>query len=136
MTTERRETLASTLREAIGRYQDAHDRHDTAAALAACTPTARVVDDGHEFRGAEAISEWLTTAAGEFTFTWTLVSADSVGGDAWLVVNHLEGNFPGSVVDLRYQFVLTDGLISELVIAPSTGTISGRRRGARRCGCG
>jgi hypothetical protein len=33
-------------------------------------------------------------------------------------VNHLEGNFPGGVVDLRYRFVVVDDLISELVIAP------------------
>ena len=33
-------------------------------------------------------------------------------------MNHLEGDFPGGVVDLRYKFTLTDDLISELVIAP------------------
>jgi len=35
-----------------------------------------------------------------------------------LVTNRLEGNFPGNVVDLRYEFVLTGDLISRLVIAP------------------
>ena len=30
----------------------------------------------------------------------------------------LEGDFPGGVVDLRYQFVLAYDRISELVIAP------------------
>jgi len=34
------------------------------------------------------------------------------------VVNHLEGDFPGGVVDLRYQFALKGDLIAELVIAP------------------
>jgi hypothetical protein len=38
--------------------------------------------------------------------------------DTWLVVNHLEGDFPGGVVDLRYRFALSGDLISELVIAP------------------
>ena len=36
----------------------------------------------------------------------------------WIVVNHLEGDFPGGVVDLRYRFVMTGDLIAELVIAP------------------
>ena len=34
------------------------------------------------------------------------------------VTNHLEGDFPGGTVDLRYRFVLRDDLISRLDIAP------------------
>jgi len=106
------------LPEVVGRYQDAHDRRDTEGALSTFTTHASVVDDGHEFHGRDEIREWLATAASEFTFTRTLVSAETTGTDTWLVINHLEGNFPGGVVDLRYQFVLTGELISELVIAP------------------
>ncbi len=106
------------LPEVITRYQAAHDRHDTAVALSAFAPDARVADDGKEYNGADEIGHWLATAASEYTFTRTLVSAEPVGTDGWLVVNHLEGNFPGGVVDLRYQFVVTGDQISELVIAP------------------
>ena len=95
---------APSLPDVIGRYQAAHDRRDTAAALSTFTPDARVFDDGREYLGTDAIREWLSTAASEFTFTRTLISASAEGDDAWLVVNHLEGNFPGGVVDLRYQF--------------------------------
>jgi hypothetical protein len=35
-----------------------------------------------------------------------------------LVDNRLEGTFPGGVADLQYRFVLRDGRIAELVIAP------------------
>jgi hypothetical protein len=104
--------------EVIARYQDAHDRHDAPAALTAFAPDARVVDDGREFNGADEIRHWLTTAASEFTFTRSLVSAERVDAERWLVVNHLEGDFPGGVVDLRYEFVVTNGLIADLVIAP------------------
>ena len=106
------------LPEVVRRYQDAHDRRDTAAALSTFTADATVIDDGHEFHGSDEVGEWLANAASEYTFTRTLVSATAVGPERWLVVNHLEGNFPGGVVDLRYQFQLTGGLISELVIAP------------------
>ena len=75
-------------------------------------------DDGREYNGSDEIRDWLAHAASEYTFTRTLVRAEAVGADTWLVVNHLEGNFPGGVVDLRYQFVLTGDLISDLVIAP------------------
>jgi hypothetical protein len=34
------------------------------------------------------------------------------------VTNHLEGDFPGGVVDLRYRFLLADNLIADLEIAP------------------
>ena len=75
-------------------------------------------DDGKEFHGTDEIRTWLTTTASEYTFTRTLVSADAVDDETWVVVNHLEGNFPGAVVDLRYKFTLSDDRISELVIAP------------------
>jgi hypothetical protein len=108
----------SPLPDTVRRYQDAHDRHDTDVALSAFEPDAAVFDDGKEFHGTDEIRTWLTTAASEYTFTRTLVSAEPVDADTWLVVNHLEGNFPGGVVDLRYMFTLSDDRISELVIAP------------------
>jgi catechol 2,3-dioxygenase-like lactoylglutathione lyase family enzyme len=109
---------AVALPAAISVYQHAHDRRETSVALSVFAPDARVVDDGREFRGLDEIGEWLATAASEFTFTRTLVSAEPDGAGAWLVVNHLEGDFPGGEVDLRYRFVLDGDLITELVIAP------------------
>ena len=106
------------LPEVIERYQAAHDRRDAEAAVATFTADARVVDDGHEFVGTEAVRRFLDTAAAEFTFTRTLLSAEPEGDGAWLVVNHVEGDFPGGVVDLRYRFPWSGDLISELVIAP------------------
>ena len=37
----------SELPDAVGQYQNAHDRDDVDAALAMFTPTATVRDDGH-----------------------------------------------------------------------------------------
>jgi hypothetical protein len=102
----------------VQRYQDAHDRRDTDVALSAFAPDARVLDDGHEYRGSDEIRKWLSTAASEYEFTRTLVSAEAIDAETWIVVNHLEGNFPGGVVDLRYQFDLSGDVISALVIAP------------------
>jgi hypothetical protein len=104
--------------EVISRYQAAHDRRDTAAALSAFAPEARVVDEDREYRGADEIGDWLAHAASEYTFTRSFVRAEATGAGTWLVVNHLEGDFPGGVVDLRYQFVVVGDLITELVIAP------------------
>jgi hypothetical protein len=106
------------LPEIITRYQSAHDRHQTDEALAAFAPGARVVDEDREYRGTDEIERWLANAAREYTYTRTLLNAQAIEPNRWLVVNHLEGNFPGGVVDLRYEFALTDGLIADLVIAP------------------
>ena len=40
------------------------------------------------------------------------------GTSRWVVRQRLEGDFPGGVVELDYRFVLSGGLISELVISP------------------
>lgn len=77
---------------------------------------ATVIDDGNTYNGLSEISNWVHTAEGEFTYTTTFQRAYTEG-DRVTVVNRLEGNFPGGLVDLRYQFSLTtDGLIAELVI--------------------
>jgi hypothetical protein len=106
------------LPDVVERYQDAHDRGDIAAASAAFTPDAIVKDDGRAYHGRDEVLDWLATASTAFTYTRTLTGADAIDADSWLVTNHLEGNFPGGVVDLRYRFVLVDGLIAELEIAP------------------
>ncbi|HTD49558.1 MAG TPA: nuclear transport factor 2 family protein [Acidimicrobiia bacterium] len=120
MTTDTGFRTASSpdLPEVVTQYQHAHDRHDTDAALSAFAPDARVVDDGREYRGTAEIRTWLNDAASEYTFTRSLVAAQATGANSWIVLNHLEGNFPGGVVDLRYQFVTAGDLIAELVIAP------------------
>jgi len=106
------------LPEAIRGYHEAHDRHDAESALGAFTPDARVVDEDREYRGAHEIRYWLETVTRQFTYTRTLVSAEATTAANWVVVNHLEGDFPGGVVDLRYQFTVTGGLISELRVTP------------------
>lgn len=113
-------STSSALPGVIERYQLAHDQRLIDDALAAFSPTAVVVDDGHTATGHEEIRRWLETAASEYTWTRTLLDASPSGPGEWLVVQNLTGDFPGGTVDLRYRFRLTDGaeLIEELVIAP------------------
>jgi hypothetical protein len=106
------------LPDVIRRYLDAHDRHDTDRALSAFASDARVIDEDREHRGTDEIRAWLASSASEYTYTRTLVGIKPTEGDRWVVVNRLEGDFPGGVAVLRYQFGIQAGLISELVIAP------------------
>ncbi len=79
---------------------------------------ARVVDEGIEYAGVEEIRGWLEKSASVYTYTTTPLGQRSGDGGRWVVLVRLEGNFPGSVVDLRYQFVVVDGdRIGDLVIA-------------------
>ena len=102
----------------VTRYFAAHDQRDTEAALVSFGPDASVIDDGHEYHGRDEIRDWLSRASVEFTYTRTLKDAEQLEPDRWLVTNHLEGDFPGGVVDLRYRVELTDDLITKLEIAP------------------
>ncbi|MEU4151145.1 nuclear transport factor 2 family protein [Streptomyces sp. NPDC026659] len=114
--TENPETVE--LPEVVRRYLRAHDAHDVPAALATFTTGATVADDGQTHEGTAAITRWLERTGSEYTYTTTLVGAERDGPDRYTVVQHLEGDFPGGTVDLRYRFVLDRGLISGLDIAP------------------
>jgi len=104
--------------DVIRRYLEAHDRRDVDASLSAFAPDAHVLDDGRDYYGLEAIRDWLARASTEFTFTRTFLDASAESANRWLVRNRLEGNFPGRVVDLRYQFTIVDELIADLAIEP------------------
>ncbi len=106
------------LPEVVRRYQDAHDRRDTETALGTFTPDAIVTDEGHTYRGPVEIGDWLSRASVKFNYTRTLTACAEVGDDTWLVTNRLEGDFPGGVVELRYRFVISEGRVAELHIAP------------------
>src|SRR3954453_13763690 len=84
-------------------YLAAHEARDADAALRAFTPTAVVVDDGMTYRGTEEIRSFLSKAGAEFTSTPPLAGAQRAGDAHWVAIKHLEGDFPGGVVDLRYR---------------------------------
>jgi len=102
----------------IERYQGAHDRHDIDAALASFADDAVVHDEDETWAGTDRIRQWLTKTSSEYTYTRTLLGAEPTGPASWLVRSRLEGNFPGNVVDLRYEFTLDGDRIAELTIAP------------------
>ncbi|MCA0145380.1 nuclear transport factor 2 family protein [Blastococcus sp. LR1] len=99
-------------------YLAAHLARDTDTALRSFTGTAVVVDDGTTYRGTEEIRLFLSRAGAEFSYTTELVGAERVDDARWVAVNRLEGDFPGSVVELRYRFTMDGERIAELVIAP------------------
>ena len=81
------------------------------------TADAVVTDEGRDYTGRDEIGAWLTASAGEYTYTSEFTGATTT--DTTIDVGqHLEGNFPGGVVDLHFRFTLDGASISRLVIEP------------------
>lgn len=111
-------TTWNTLPAVVRTYLTAHRTRDVATALSTFTADAAVTDEGHTFRGREAIGNWLGNAGSEYTFTTEFTGATTTDAVHIDVVQRLEGNFPGGVADLHYRFTLDGDLISRLVIEP------------------
>ncbi len=93
------------------------DARQVEPALDTLTTDAVVTDEGHDYKGRDAIGTWIATAASEYTYTTKFTGA-TVLGSSVDVGQHLEGNFPGGVADLHYRFTLDGQLISRVVIEP------------------
>jgi ketosteroid isomerase-like protein len=106
------------LPKVITSYLAAREAHDVDQTLGYYTEDAVTVDEGRTYRGKHEIREWLARAGGEYTYTTELVTAQRLDEEHYVAVHHLEGDFPGGVIDLRFQFTLRDGRIAELVIEP------------------
>ena len=103
----------------VVRYLEQHsDPSERQAVSGLFSSDARVVDEGIEYSGSDAIRGWLGKTASEYTYTATPLGQHSPESDRWVVLVRLEGNFPGGVVDLRYQAAIRGELITGLVIAP------------------
>ena len=102
----------------ISSYLTAHRDDEADIALTAFTNDATVIDEGHTYRGMGEIHGWLHRSASEYTYTIELTGTRRIDDDHWVATHHLEGNFPGGVVDLNSAFTLRDRKIHHLLIAP------------------
>lgn len=105
------------LPDAIAAYFAA-DKTRNAQHLVQCfTETAIVTDEGEAHRGRDAIQAWKATSSTKYSYTVEPFRIAADGGRL-VVTSHLEGDFPGSPVDLRYIFVMDGGKIATLEIVP------------------
>ena len=109
----------ATLPPVVARYLSAQgDDEARQSVVEAFTADARVTDEGIDYDGRDGIRAWLDKTGSEYTYTTALTGQRQEGPDQWTVLAHLEGDFPGGVVDLRYRFDLDRDKISRLIIAP------------------
>jgi len=98
----------------IARYL-ATDAGDTDAVMHCFAENATVRDEGRTHTGRAEIAVWKARTASEYQYTSTPVAARKEGG-RHIVTAHVEGNFPGSPVDLAYAFTLENDLVRSLEI--------------------
>jgi len=81
------------------------------------TDDAIVHDDGRTYVGIDAISGWTEAVAAAFSYTRTITDV-RLRTNAAIVRARLEGNFPGSPIELHHHFSLAGERISALTICP------------------
>jgi hypothetical protein len=108
-------TNTTNLPEAVTRYLDATNRFDAESAAACFTPEATVHDDGKTHVGTDEIRNWVSHASKEYQPQASVVSAQKKG-DKLAVAVSVTGQFPGSPVELNFEFALRNEKIAELTI--------------------
>jgi hypothetical protein len=98
--------------EIIDRYLRLATGADYAAMAACFTTDATVTDEGQTYHGRDEIRAWREKLAAAFDYTVRVLRVEG----EYRVTALVEGTFPGSPVELTYNFRLRDGLISELAI--------------------
>ena len=111
-------TTWAELPAVIKTYLTAHGARDVETALSTFAGDAVVIDDGRTHRGHAEIRSWLADAGGGYTFTTEFAGATRVDEAHVDVLQHLEGDFPGGVVDLHHRFTVNGPSIAHLVIEP------------------
>lgn len=103
------------LHESISLYIEASNSFDAQAAAACFAPDATVHDDEHDYTGIEAIESWISESISKYHAHATVTHALQDGEKTALTVK-VAGQFPGSPVELKFDFFLRQGKIAQLSI--------------------
>lgn len=108
--------MADPIPEVITRYFDAQTKRDFDSLVALFADDAVVIDDEKTWTGAAEIRAWRDSAASVYEYTTDVVDVRAAGHGEYAARVHLEGNFPGGVVDLDYRFNIDGQRIRRLEI--------------------
>ncbi len=97
----------------VNEAKTAIDAHDASGFAALFAPDGRVTDDTMEHVGWVAISRWFA-----MTLPIHLDTLESrADGDSYTLIANGHGDYPGSPVTFRYDFVLSHAGIDSLSIS-------------------
>jgi ketosteroid isomerase-like protein len=107
-------TIDEKLPQPIADYFQAANAHKTDAVVAAFAEDALVTDEKREHRGA-AIKQWSDEVNEKYKPHAEVTEVAEVG-DKTVVTAEVSGSFPGSPVQIRYNFTLKGEKIAALLI--------------------
>jgi NAD(P)-dependent dehydrogenase (short-subunit alcohol dehydrogenase family) len=117
--------MTSTLPAPLQTYMQSEASRNSGLLVECFTPDAIVEDDGHTYRGLDAIREWKLATHAKYQYTVTPLSLVRHQGDIRMLA-HLAGTFPGSPTQLMYVATLAGEKIASLKIRPPV-ELEGRR---------
>jgi ketosteroid isomerase-like protein len=103
------------LPDPLTEYFKATNEHDVAAVIPCFAADAVVEDEGKKYRGSAAIQKWMEETIRKYDYTLEVTGTQGVDGKI-LVATRVTGPFPGSPVDIDYEFTLARQRIVHLVI--------------------
>ena len=109
--------MVSNLPSIVARFVDASNARDLDSFVACFAADAVVEDEGRTHNGIDEVREWKQETENRFTYTIEPIDLDQRNGQTILTAT-LAGNFPGSPVDLEYEFTIIEGAIKALRIHP------------------
>jgi ketosteroid isomerase-like protein len=108
--------VAAELPDNLVRYFAAQNDRDADGMTACFAPDAQVRDEGRTYVGRKAIREWKLETIAKYNVTVRPLSSTIHDGVRAVIAN-VSGSFPGSPVDLTFDFKLDQaGLIHSLEI--------------------
>ena len=109
--------MALSIPAVITRYFAAQSARDFDTLVTLFADDAIVIDEGKSRRGTKEIRAWRENVASVYEYTTDLVGVETADEGEYVARVHLEGNFPGGTVDLRYRFTVDGDSIRRLEIA-------------------
>ena len=106
-----------TLPEPVAAYFRAEQEKNAEAVSQCFTADAPVTDEGHTYHGVSEIQAWIAESFSKFDFTNQPFAVEEKEGTI-VVTSHVEGNFPGSPIDLKFIFQLSGDKIAVLEVTP------------------
>ncbi len=102
--------------EVIARYFEAQSSRDFDTLVSLFADDGVVIDEGKTWNGPTGIRAWRDRAASVYQYTTEVLDVKPSGQNEFVARVHLEGNFPGGMVDLDYRFTLDGTRIRRLEV--------------------
>jgi hypothetical protein len=110
------ESVTAELPTSLDHYFAAQNDHDAERMAICFAPDATVRDEGRNIIGRDAIRDWKLETIAKYGVGIQPIDATAEGPSV-TVIAKVTGNFPGSPVELTYDFKLDEaGLIHRLEI--------------------